>query len=300
MIKRFFYTPKKAAIITIGALAILAFIGTASVFAVTSVAENTSIGADKASLFAFADAGVDPVSARNVQSEFEFENGRFIYEVDFISDETKYDYWIQASDGTVIKKNVKILNQNNTNKDAEVIPTTDASAVTIPDAADTANDDAAAAVPEAPSDDADTAYDDAAAAVPEVPSDDADTAYDDAASAIPEVPSDADISPLSEPSADVPDAPVIDLGPADEPAEAFLNPQKNGEGSGFIGIDRAKEIALNHAGKSSSSVSFSKVKLDDDDGEVVYEIEFYIGSIEYDYEIDAYSGTILEYEIDND
>ena len=262
MIKRFFYTPKKAAIITIGALAILAFIGTASVFAVTSVAENTSIGADKASLFAFADAGVDPVSARNVQSEFEFENGRFIYEVDFISDETKYDYWIQASDGTVIKKNVKILNQNNTNKDAEVIPTTDASAVTIPDAADTANDDAAAAVPE--------------------------------------VPSDADVSPLSEPSADVPDAPVIDLGPADEPAEAFLNPQKNGEGSGFIGIDRAKEIALNHAGKSSSSVSFSKVKLDDDDGEVVYEIEFYIGSIEYDYEIDAYSGTILEYEIDND
>ena len=281
MIKRFFYTPKKAAIITIGALAILAFIGTASVFAVTSVAENTSIGADKASLFAFADAGVDPVSARNVQSEFEFENGRFIYEVDFISDETKYDYWIQASDGTVIKKNVKILNQNNTNKDAEVIPTTDASAVTIPDAADTANDDAAAAVPEAPSDDADTAYDDASAAVPEVPSD-------------------ADVSPLSEPSADVPDAPVIDLGPADEPAEAFLNPQKNGEGSGFIGIDRAKEIALNHAGKSSSSVSFSKVKLDDDDGEVVYEIEFYIGSIEYDYEIDAYSGTILEYEIDND
>ena len=281
MIKRFFYTPKKAAIITIGALAILAFIGTASVFAVTSVAENTSIGADKASLFAFADAGVDPVSARNVQSEFEFENGRFIYEVDFISDETKYDYWIQASDGTVIKKNVKILNQNNTNKDAEVIPTTDASAVTIPDAADTANDDAAAAVPEAPSDDA-------------------DTAYDDAAPAIPEVPSDADVSPLSEPSADVPDAPVIDLGPADEPAEAFLNPQKNSEGSGFIGIDRAKEIALNHAGKSSSSVSFSKVKLDDDDGEVVYEIEFYIGSIEYDYEIDAYSGTILEYEIDND
>ena len=281
MIKRFFYTPKKAAIITICALAILAFIGTASVFAVTSVAENTSIGADKASLFAFADAGVDPVSARNVQSEFEFENGRFIYEVDFISDETKYDYWIQASDGTVIKKNVKILNQNNTNKDAEVIPTTDASAVTIPDAADTANDDAAAAVPEAPFD----------AAV---------AAYDDASAAVPEVPSDADISPLSEPSADVPDAPVIDLGPADEPAEAFLNPQKNGEGSGFIGIDRAKEIALNHAGKSSSSVSFSKVKLDDDDGEVVYEIEFYIGSIEYDYEIDAYSGTILEYEIDND
>ena len=69
---------------------------------------------------------------------------------------------------------------------------------------------------------------------------------------------------------------------------------------GFIGVDRAKSIALGHAGVSASSVSFSKAKLDDDDGRGVYEIEFYVGNTEYDYKIDAYSGGIIEYDIDRD
>ncbi|WP_314874899.1 PepSY domain-containing protein [Stomatobaculum longum] len=69
---------------------------------------------------------------------------------------------------------------------------------------------------------------------------------------------------------------------------------------GFIGVDRAKSIALGHAGVSASSVAFSKAKLDDDDGRGVYEIEFYVGNTEYDYEIDAHSGAILEASADND
>lgn len=69
---------------------------------------------------------------------------------------------------------------------------------------------------------------------------------------------------------------------------------------GFIGVDRAKSIALGHAGVSASSVSFSKAKLDDDDGRGVYEIEFYVGNTEYDYEIDAHSGSILEASAEND
>lgn len=68
----------------------------------------------------------------------------------------------------------------------------------------------------------------------------------------------------------------------------------------YIGVDKAKSIALKHAGKSASSVSFTKAKLDKDDGKVVYEIEFRTGRTEYEYDIDAYSGKILEYDIDRD
>ena len=68
----------------------------------------------------------------------------------------------------------------------------------------------------------------------------------------------------------------------------------------YIGVDKAKSIALKHAGKSASSVSFTKAKLDKDDGKVVYEIEFRSGHTEYEYDIDAYSGKILEYDIDRD
>ncbi|MCC8065216.1 MAG: PepSY domain-containing protein, partial [Clostridiales bacterium] len=70
----------------------------------------------------------------------------------------------------------------------------------------------------------------------------------------------------------------------------------------YIGIDKAKSIAANHAGYSVSDVTFSKVKLDEDDGVAVYEIEFYKGNTEYEYEINAATGSILDYdaEVDDD
>ncbi len=65
-----------------------------------------------------------------------------------------------------------------------------------------------------------------------------------------------------------------------------------------IGAERAKEIALDHAGVSASKAVFLHADLDYDDGRRVYEVEFYSGSTEYDYEIDAASGDILSYDFD--
>lgn len=69
-----------------------------------------------------------------------------------------------------------------------------------------------------------------------------------------------------------------------------------------IGLDAAKKIALNHAGVSASQVTFTKAKQDKDDGRVVYEIEFFVGNVEYEYEIDAITGKIREWdrEVDDD
>ena len=64
----------------------------------------------------------------------------------------------------------------------------------------------------------------------------------------------------------------------------------------YIGTDRAKEIALNHAGLSINNVRFSKVELDVDYHIATYELEFYYNYYEYDYEIDATTGEILKYE----
>ncbi len=74
----------------------------------------------------------------------------------------------------------------------------------------------------------------------------------------------------------------------------------NQTGGTDIGVDQAKTIALNHAGLSASDVNFAKAKLENDDGRIVYEVEFYHGNREYDYTIDAYSGAILEYDADWD
>lgn len=69
----------------------------------------------------------------------------------------------------------------------------------------------------------------------------------------------------------------------------------------YIGKARAKEIALADAGLSYANVTFFRVELDWDDGKPEYEVEFYSGSKEYDYEIDAYTGAILsrDYDVEN-
>ena len=62
-------------------------------------------------------------------------------------------------------------------------------------------------------------------------------------------------------------------------------------------VEDAKAIALKHAGKNAEEVVFSKAKLEKDDGRWTYEVEFHIaGLTEYEYEIDAVSGVILEAE----
>ena len=68
-----------------------------------------------------------------------------------------------------------------------------------------------------------------------------------------------------------------------------------------IGEDRAREIALEHAGLAAGDVTFLKTRLDRDDGRTVYDVEFYTSDYkEYDYEIDAYTGEILSYDYDAD
>ena len=66
--------------------------------------------------------------------------------------------------------------------------------------------------------------------------------------------------------------------------------------SSYIGLEKAKSIALKDAGVSG--VTFVKAKLDSDDGVRVYDIEFYKDNVEYDYEIDAITGQIREKDLD--
>ena len=70
--------------------------------------------------------------------------------------------------------------------------------------------------------------------------------------------------------------------------------------TGDIGHAKAKSIALNHAGVSESKAYDMEIELDDEDGTLVYEVEFKSGNREYDYEIDAATGAILRHETELD
>ena len=62
----------------------------------------------------------------------------------------------------------------------------------------------------------------------------------------------------------------------------------------------AKAAALTHAGVSESQVYDTDVELDDEDGRWVYEVEFKADGMEYEYVIDAYTGAVLEYDMEQD
>lgn len=70
--------------------------------------------------------------------------------------------------------------------------------------------------------------------------------------------------------------------------------------SGDIGYAKAKSVALNHAGVSENKAYDMDIEFDDEDGTLVYEIEFKSGGMEYSYEINAATGAILKHEAELD
>ncbi len=68
----------------------------------------------------------------------------------------------------------------------------------------------------------------------------------------------------------------------------------------IIGKDKAKAIALDHAGISANEITGYSCEYDTDDGAKVYEIEFKHKGYEYSYEINAVTGKIIDSEKETD
>lgn len=64
----------------------------------------------------------------------------------------------------------------------------------------------------------------------------------------------------------------------------------------YIGESRAKTIAFGHADVSASEATMVKAVLDTDNGVKVYEIDFKVGRYEYEYEINATTGKIMNFD----
>ena len=64
----------------------------------------------------------------------------------------------------------------------------------------------------------------------------------------------------------------------------------------YIGEAKAKSIACTHAGVSESEIALLKIVVDNDNGQKVYDIEFSANGYEYNYEINAVNGNIMDFE----
>ncbi len=75
------------------------------------------------------------------------------------------------------------------------------------------------------------------------------------------------------------------------------NADTTGSNTSYIDSSAAKSAALSHAGLTAAQVTELTAELDKGDG--VYDVEFKYNSVEYDYEIDAYTGAVVKYEMDD-
>lgn len=76
------------------------------------------------------------------------------------------------------------------------------------------------------------------------------------------------------------------------------SPGNNNGGNGtVISVDKARSIAL--AKVPGASANDIRIHLDRDDGRQIYEGEIYYNRMEYEFEIDASTGTIIEWSAEH-
>lgn len=292
-LKRFFETPKKATISIVCMIAVLAILGTGSVFAATAIAESSSIGRENAKDFAFADAKIDSHSATGISTEFDFEHGQFVYDVEFIAEGTKYEYLIKASNGTIVSKEMTLVHSDKTTTKQEIA---------LEEAKQTALADAGLSEAEVTFTKTKLDRDDGIE-VYEIEFYASNMEYEYEINTNTGAIYSKSIEPYSmqqgNPSTEGQNPESTEQNREQEPQsteQGQLNAQPSNNRQ--IDLETAKQTALSDAGLSVSEITFTKEKSDYEDGMLIFEIEFYTEAQEYKYEIDALTNTIHSKEVE--
>lgn len=246
-----------------------------------SASQSAYIGLEAAKQAALNHAGVSASQATFLEAEYDYDDGRMVYEVEFHVNGTEYEYEIDAQTGDVVKHKTE---QNGAN-------TGGSSANTSSYIGENAAK--AAALKHAGVSESSTKYCNAW------------LEYDDGRPECYEVEFMANNTryeyKIALTSATVLESEQESYGSSGSSGQST---GQSGSGSGTsstdIGAEKAKSIALNHAGVSASQTTELKVERDTDDGVLEYEVEFKAGGKEYEYTIHGGTGQILKYESDWD
>lgn len=250
-----------------------------------SASQSAYIGPEAAKEAALKHAGVSASDATFVEAEYDYDDGRMVYEVEFHVKGTEYDCEIDAQTGEVVKYKTE---QNGANTGGSSANTSSFIGESAAKAAALSH----AGVSESSTKycNAWLEYDDGRAECYEVKFMAGNTRYE---------------YKIALTSATVLESERESYGGSGSSGQSTRQSGSqtsggSGTSSTDIGAEKAKSIALNHAGVSASQTSEMKVEQDWDDGVLEYEVEFKAGGVEYEYTIHGGTGQILKYESDRD
>ena len=269
----------------------------------TPPTSSGSISADKAKSIALTDAGVSESSALGLRVKQDWDDGTALYEVEFRYNGAKYEYDIRSSDGAILKSE----RDNDNDYSYAAVPASSGALIGEASAQ-------AAALTHAGVKELDTSYlscrleyDDGRVECYEVEFQVGTTQYEYEIG-----PYDGSVSKAERETRAVPVSGTTTGTSGSTTGSSTGNTGKTtgsstgsssgtvSGGSSVISAEAAKSAALSHAGVSASNVYEFKCELDRDDGVTRYEVEFKSGGMEYEYEIDAYTGAVLKAEQDRD
>lgn len=227
-------------------------------------AETSVITLAEAANEALFHAGVTLYDVTLTKTEFDFDDGRKVYEIEFVSDDYKYEYEIDAVSGAVLSHSREAVSKPAANTSSGGITLEEAKTAALAHA-NLKPSDVTFTKTKLDRDDGHDEYD-------------IEFVYD---------------GYEYEYEIDAVSGAVLSHS-----REATSKPDADTSGGG-ITLEEAKTAALAHAGLNSSDVTFTKTKLDRDAGHDEYEIEFTVGGVEYEYTIDAATGKITDFDIED-
>lgn len=255
-----------------------------------STSDQAYIGQDAALQAACDHAGIATSDVQGLSTEFGWSPKGMVYELDFCSGGTEYEYDINATDGSVVKYEQEPCDHTwhtssgNTGSGSNTTFIGESAATAA--ALSHAKVDQSAAqslTVKLDEDDGVTYY--------EIEFCSAGVEYDYEVNA-----TTGDVVKFEQ---DTCDHYAHRTGSNNSTNQNQNQNQGNSNGS-YIGYDAALQSACKHAGVDASQVSRLENELDHDDGVARYEISFHVGNMEYEYEINATTGQVLKYESERD
>lgn len=236
------------------------------------------IGKDKARAAAFSHASVAENQVTNLKIEFDYDDKKAVYEIEFETNDAEYEYVIDAATGKVLEHErdaKKSAASDSQHKSKDFIGKTEALNKAL-NHADVSKSAVTEYEVELDRDDNKAVY--------EIEFKTGEAEYDYEIDAYT-----GKVLKFESENRDVKKT----SGNAATPI-----PSKSSDS--YIGKEKAKDIVFKHAAVDAAKVKDLEIELDKDDGRAAYEIDFKVGNTEYDYKVDAVTGDILSSEVDID
>lgn len=233
--------------------------------------EKDYIGHEKALQLACNAAGVNQNQVEDFSIEFDVDNGRMLYEVEFIDSDIAYDYDLDAIDGAVISQQQKKKQANRVEQQA-VLSHSEALAVALQQAE---LEEKQVQVWKNHLHEEDN--------LPVYEVEFADAAYEYAYT-------------IQAKEGNVLQSQRKQLQTVTKNMQDKQNDSNAKQATTDIGESQAKSLALQHAGFTENEIQKLNLKQTKEHGRNVYEVEFHAEQVEYEYQIDASTGEIIKFE----